>query len=265
MARPLLLIAGFGFVAMLVCFAIARAMGPLDWRGDWPMGHDWRGHWMGGRASGPWLQPSGPTATRALTWPGGTELRVVIPATIEYRQGVPARLEVSGPKTLVDHVVADEGTIRFDARFRNPPPVRIALTAPDVHEFNLAGAQTLTATGLDQDEVEFNLAGAGKINASGRARSMNLKIAGAVDADLGGLKADDGDIHIAGSGDATVSVRSRAEVHIAGAGDVTFLERPQSLETHIFGSGDINQPPPDRTAPAATRIEPDQRAPAPVG
>jgi hypothetical protein len=258
MTRPLLLVAACAFVAMLVCFAIARAMGPLVFNDYW-VDHNWGGPWRGMHGSrGPVLDPSGPTATRVLTWPGGTELRVVVPATIEYRQGSPAHVEVSGPKNEIDHVVVDDEVIRFDARFRDPQPIRIVMTAPDVREFGLAGAQTFTATGLDQDEIEFNLAGAGKVNASGRARSIDLKMAGAVDADLGGLKAEDAEIHIAGAGGARMSVRNRAEVHIAGAGDVTFLERPQSLETHIFGSGAINQPPPGGPAPGASRVEPDQ-------
>jgi hypothetical protein len=246
MTRTLFLVAGCAFVACLVSFAAVLALGPVDWS-EW--------NWDGPRDRGPPVSGDGPTITRELTWPGGEELRVSIPASVAYTQGPTSRISVTGPKGTVDHVyVDDDGALRFDRRIRRAGRMQVVMTAPDVREFVLAGSQRLTIEGYDHDQLEVRIAGSGDAAARGRARSVEAHIAGSGDIDLGGVAAEDAEVHIAGSGKATLSPRRSADIHIAGSGDVILTTRPERLDQHIAGSGRIVQgvvPEKPALAPAA--------------
>jgi hypothetical protein len=250
MTRPLLLIAGCGFVAALVSFAIAFALGPVDWA-DW----SWDG--PGFRDRGPPVYGEGPTVTRQLSWPGGETLSIAVPASVTYTQGAESRITVTGPKGAVDHLIVDDGRLRFDRRVRRVSGLQVAMTAPDVREFNLYGSQRLQIRGYDQDRLEVKVFGSSDTVAEGRARSVEIHIAGSGDVDLGAVEADDGEVHIAGSGKAVLSPKLSADIHIAGSGDVVLTTRPQHLEQQIAGSGRIVQgearPAPGREAPTAPR------------
>lgn len=247
MTRLLLLVAGTGFVATLICFAVVAALGPVPWHNlDFHDDDDF-GSGRGRRT----VDGGGPTVTREFAWGGGDELTVALPAEITFTQGPEARLTVTGQQGAVDQVEVDDDTLRFDRRVRDAGRLRIVMTAPNIRVFNLHGAQTLNITGLDQDDVEIAVRGAGEVTAAGRARRLELQIAGAGEANLAGLETEDAEIQIAGAGEATVTARRSADVQIAGAGEVNFTVRPQQLETQIFGAGDINQPDPAPAAPSA--------------
>ncbi len=179
MTRPLLLVAGCAFVASLVSFAIVLAVGPVDFNdfGSWGDNHDYRG---------PPIVGDGPTVTREMTWEGGDELRVSIPANITYTQGPVAKVTVTGPKNAVDHLIFDDERLRFDRRVRNSGRIEVAMTAPDVREFGLAGSQRLTIANFDHDTLDVRIAGSSTVTARGRARAVETHIAGSGDIDLGG-------------------------------------------------------------------------------
>jgi hypothetical protein len=243
MVRTLLLIAGAAFAATLACFAIAVSLGPFDWR-PWAYNH---GEWGRPSASG-----DGPEVSREIAWTGGDELNVRLPAEVVYTQGSPARLVVTGRQAAVEHVVLDGHTLRFDRRVRRSGGVRIQLTAPDVNDFSLAGAHTLRIEGYDQDNLDINMAGSGDVVGRGRARSLDVRMAGSGDVDLRDLPVEDADLDIAGSGDTVLAATGTVDINIAGSGDVTLTTRPRDLDTHVFGSGRITQPPaaPEPAAPA---------------
>lgn len=243
MTRPLLLIAACGFVTTLVCFAIVAAIGPVNWRswgdGDWGGWHD-GGGW---RHGGPAVYGGGPATTRELAWTPGDDLRITIPADVRYTQGPVAKMVISGPQGAVNHVIVDDEALRFDRRVRSADRLTVEITAPGIEEFTLAGSQQLSIAGFDRPRLEIQVLGSGDVVAEGRARELQIHIAGSGDVNLARVEVEDAEVNIAGSGDATLSPSGSAEVHIAGAGDVTFTRRPQNLETHIVGSGRITQPP----------------------
>jgi hypothetical protein len=234
MTRSLLLVAGCGFVATLLCFALVLMSGPVDWS-DWT----WDGPDFGHR--GPPVYAGGPTITRTLAWSGDSGLSVNIPAEVTYTQGPAGTVVVTGPQGAVEHFVVEGDRLKFDRRMRRVGRLQIAVTAPDVREFTLAGSQRLTIQGYDQDRLELRMFGSGDVKAVGRARHVELAIAGSGDADLGGIAADEAEVNIAGSGDSVVSPKESAEIHIAGSGDVTLTTRPARLEQHVAGSGRIVQ------------------------
>jgi hypothetical protein len=257
MTRPLLIVAA---CAMIVCFAsliAAAAIGPLPhrWWGE-DFDPDFFDH--GGDA----MEGGGPTVTRELTWSGGEELEVRVPARILYTQGATPRFTVSGPSRTLDALELDGDTLRFTHRLRDTGRITVTMTAPSVSRFELNGAQELTIADYDQDRLEVSLRGAGEVTGRGRAREVEVEIMGAGEVDLGGLAARSAEVSIAGAGDATVSPTDSVEVNIAGAGDVTLTTRPSKVEQHVAGAGGIHyaapaeppapaQPPTPPPAPGA--------------
>ena len=255
MTRPLLLTAAFGFVVAIVCFASAAALGPIGWE-NWSFHdgghgfhrHGWR-HWHGW---GPEVSGEGPQTSRDLVWSGTDSLTVDAPAEVTYTQGPVAHLTVSGPQGMVDHLVADDGILRFDAPVYGDGRLKIVLVAPSVRDFTLDGSGRLTIAGFDQDRMELNIRGSADVVAAGKARDVELNIAGSGSGDLGGLATEAAEVRIAGSGDATIAPRRRAEVKIAGSGDVTLVTEPHSVDSNVVGSGQvIHRAPPPPAAPAA--------------
>jgi hypothetical protein len=179
---------------------------------------------------------------------------VNIPADVVFIQGPERTVSIVGPERTVAQVRLDGGTLRFDNRVRDAGRLTIAVTAPGVEEFTLNGAQRLSIEGYDHDELEIAIHGSGDVIAAGRARLVELMIAGSGDADLSALESEEAEVNIAGSGDATVSPSRSVEVNIAGSGDVTLTTNPPEIESHILGSGRImrgsSAPPTPPTPPA---------------
>jgi len=253
MTRPLLITAVCSFVAAVVCFSLAWTLGGFSWERwrfdnrDWffdaPRHYD-----------GPPVDGGGPDVTRTLDWTGDDELTVAAPADVVYVQGPAGKIVIKGPQRTVDEVEVHDGRVRFRHQVRTPGRLDIRVTAPAVHEFVMAGSQTLQIQGYDQDELEVTVAGAGSIHAEGRARRVEMRIAGSGDADLGGVRAEEGEVSIAGSGKATLAPTRRAEVNIAGSGDVILLTDPPNLATRIFGSGRILRRPAEGPKPGETSV-----------
>jgi len=249
MIRPLLIVAVCALVASVVCFTIAGFFGGFEfrqWRDAFGDDHEFRG---------PPIVGDGPTVTRQLAWDGDDELAISAPVEVDYTQGPAAGVTVTGPQAAVDQLVVSDGRVRFRRPVRLAEPMRIAITAPGVREFNLHGAQVLKIEGYDQDRLEVTVAGSGSVEASGRARRVELRIAGSGDANLGGVASEEAEVSIAGSGRATVSPTRRIEANIAGSGDVVLTTSPPDVETNVIGSGRIvrgGEAAPVPPAPPAT-------------
>ena len=142
MIRTLSLIAAVGFVLSLVCFGVAFGIagGPFSIQ-DWSL-HRWNWH-DGDHVVINHHAESGASAQRALTWTGGESLSISVPAEVTYVQGPTTSLTVSGPETLVKHVLVREGRIELEPGVYDGDRLRIQLTAPDVRRFELDGDQTL--------------------------------------------------------------------------------------------------------------------------
>lgn len=237
MIRALLLTALCAFLAAVGFFSIAAATGGAGLGQYLANDFDWDSD-----DHGPAISGAGPQTVKILTWSGGDELKVRIPATVHYTQGPMISLAVTGPKGTVDHIVVRDGALTFDRRVHDAGRVEVTMMAPDVTHFVMRGSQHLDITGYQHERLEATVAGSGKITAKGAADDVELRIAGSGDMDFGELVTKRLEIHIGGSGNAIAAPTEEAEVNIGGSGDVTFRTRPKKLETHIGGSGEIHQP-----------------------
>lgn len=243
MIRTLSLIAISGFLLAVVCLSVAIGMaGPeVIERGAWGWtGHGWDYHWTHDHDV-TFNVGSGPQDSRTLAWSGET-LEVDVPGDVHFTQGPGApSLLVKGPKDALDHLVVENGRIRYDRPMFDGPDLTIELTAPKVTRFTLNGSGNLDLNDYAQDALALNINGDGDVTARGQTKAVDVVISGSGNADLSGLQADGADVRISGSGDAKVAPKSWSKVDISGSGDVTLTTHPARQESHVSGSGRIEQ------------------------
>jgi hypothetical protein len=254
MIRPLLLITGASFVLAVACFAGAAALGGHDFLHPWAWRHAaWtfdgdRGRWRN------WddVRPENATpVTREIAWTGGDRLELDAPADVQYTQAAgPAKLVVTGPKSLVDRLELDDGELRVDGDGWNQGRVSVVMTAPAVSRFAINGDDSLSILGYDQDQLAIDVSGHGMAKAAGKARQVNLDISGSGEIDLGALSSASAEADISGSGRASIAPTDEANLDISGSGEVDLLTRPPRLNSDVSGSGRIIESPP---APAAAQ------------
>lgn len=232
MTRTLLIIVAVGALVCVVSFTTLGAVGGFKGRHFHP-GHF---HFDG--------DSDGAEVTRDLPWTGGESLHISVPASITYTQGPQVRFTVSGPKSVIDSLHLDDGSLGRTGGmgWGHSGDLNITVTSPNTHDFHLSGAQDLTLKQYDQDSLELHMSGAGDVEGEGHAKRLEAHISGAGDLDLKKLPVDDAVVSISGAGDATLDPKVSADIDISGAGHVTLKTKPPTLHQHIAGFGAVDLP-----------------------
>lgn len=257
MIRTLTLIAVAGFLLATVCLSIAVTMaGPeVVERGAWSWSGDgWNYNWRAGHGLSWESRDSGDDAgaSRSFPWANGAKLVIDLPADVRFTQSDgPAGVVVRGPKAALDHIVVNDGHIRFDRPTHDGEDLTIEVKAPKVTDFTMNGSGKLDIAGYRQDSLALHINGDGDVSVDGAAKAAELVISGSGDADLGGLALERADVRISGSGHAKVAPKEAAKLDISGSGDIELVGHPKRLETHVSGSGEINQGDEDESDPSA--------------
>ena len=265
MIRTLAMIAVAGFLLATVCLSVAITLagpeaverGVWSWTdNDW--NYSWRpGHGLSWSSHGDHQDASAAGASRNFPWPAGDKLQIDLPADVRFTQADgPAKLVMHGPQSALDHIVVNNGRIRFDEPSFDAEDITIELTAPKVTSFELSGSGKLDIRDYRQDSLSIRVSGDGEVTAKGAAKATELVISGSGDADLGSLATDGADVRISGSGHAKVGPKAWAKLDISGSGDVELTSHPKSLETHISGSGQVDQGDDGGAEPAAPTAAP---------
>ena len=243
MIRALATVAIGGALIAIVCIGASGAGRSGSWHipgASWSFDTD-------DDHAGPSLHLTGreTIVTRDLPWQGGERLTFDVPAAVTFTQGPVAKITLTGPDALVGHVVLDGERLKLDRSVhgisvRNS--LKIAITGPSLHEFNLDSALKLDIHALATDALTLAIDGAGSVTAQGSAHSVKVTIDGAGEADLNALTLTDARIEIDGIGHVAAGPTGDAHVQIDGAGKVSLTKRPQHLSQEINGVGSVSQP-----------------------
>jgi hypothetical protein len=263
MIKKLLVLLAASAIISFACITILGMIGGFKALNNGPWNYGPWGDWRDGR-------DAGPETTRDLPYSGSTRLSVYYPAEITYTQGDQPKFTVTGPQHLLEELRLNDGELttengpRFRWNRRNGDGrLRIEIVAPNLHEFQLAGAQQLTLRNYDQEELRIDGSGAANIDGQGRSGRLEVTISGAGHVDLERLQADDARVTISGAGDASLDARRSSEATLSGAGHIDFKCRPSDSHDHKSGFGSIDYgpdcaslPPPASPAPPASSSEP---------
>ena len=184
---------------------------------------------------------NGPVVSRDFTWTASDRLEVNDVAEIIYIQGPVAKLTIEAPKSVLDRIEIEDGTISRDDHYDWDGKLKVTLTAPNVHQFELGGVQSLTLRQFDQQDLEINLSGTGAVTGTGKVKALSLDISGAGSADLAGMQMEHADVSLSGAGSAKLGPRASANIAISGIGGVELTRKPASLSTSISGLGQVKQ------------------------
>ena len=247
MIRVLAMIAVAGFLLSAACLGAAVAItgpefimnGAWSWNGDHWGNQSWRSHKGFGLNHD--FDHDGPKATREAGW-NSDELQVNVPANVRFTQASgPAKLVIHGPQSILDHLVIEDGKISFDRGNYSGPKIDVELTAPKVTRFALNGSGHIEIGDYKQSELDLRINGDGDVAAQGSADTVRLDISGSGEADLSALANDATEVTISGSGRAKIRPKTSARLTISGSGDVDLLSKPKRVESHVSGSGNIEQ------------------------
>lgn len=263
MIRPLLMIAGAGFVLSVASLSAAVAIGGPEAmsRGGWTiLSQDWGDlRWDPEDHHGGWETNGrhGPQSTRTLTWTGADSLDIEVPADVRYVQSDGAgSVTVTGPQKLIDRVVVRGDSIRFEhGRRSGRGKLEIVVRAPGVTRFDLGGRSTLAIEGYNQPRLTLDISGDAEVKAEGATEDLEVDISGDGEADLGALKTRDARADISGAGEVILSPSESARLEVSGVADVRLLTRPKRLETDISGAARVRQPDEAET-PVAPAVSP---------
>ena len=185
---------------------------------------------------------SGQQGSRSIAWSGGEGVGVAIPATLRYEPGTSDQVRIAGDTALISHVIVDENDFKLNCRSSELTPENLTITMPGkqhLRSFSLAGVTNLILDNIDQPELQFNLAGSSQVVAKGRVDNVHVNAAGLSDAKLGDLAVDDAHLNLAGASTVEIAATGVLEVNAAGAVTVILRTEPESIRTHIMGSGRI--------------------------
>jgi hypothetical protein len=263
MIRNLTIVAVASFVLAIGCFAGAFALGGRDIaKHGWHFPADWNIEVSDDNDHmhvGPGFHhgQDDETTTRQIAWSGSDAVQIDVPAEVVFTQaaaGAEAGVKVTGPKTLVDRVVVENGrvTLRDDESSisinghgvhisRDSDQLSVEIVAPGVRSFTLNGSGDLYLKAYDQPDLVLEINGSGSVDAQGKARKVELRVSGSGEADLRSLDTGDAKIALAGSGEAHVAPHGATEIDVAGSGDVYLTRKPTTLSSNVAGSGEVHQ------------------------
>lgn len=247
MIRVLVLIAITGFFVGVVALSSAAAIGGPDlaarnWR--------WINHW----SDIDWehvdrdvdvdveVGEPGSTVTREITWTGGSELDIEVPADVQFTQAPgPGKVVITGPKRAVERVVLENGRLLTDGTHYSDRRLKITITAPDVRKFGIGGDSELVVEDYKQDSLAIDASGSTEVTVRGVTRKLAVDVSGSSELDLSGLEAEEAAVDSSGSAETSLAPKTVADLNISGASEVTLLTKPTQLATDISGAGELHE------------------------
>lgn len=193
---------------------------------------------VAGSAEGP--------VTRDLGWRGGDSFGVGMSAKVTFTQGPVAKIVITGPKEVLDHVVLEGNTVRVrnfnwvswnSSRYG---PVTIVASAPHVREVNASASAHIDVGALQEPSLTMKSSSSGSIRGSLQAQSVSLlaSSSGSID---GTVRAQT--LRAEASSSATVKAggtADRADIDVSSSGGIDL--RGLTLQDAVIrasSSGDV--------------------------
>ncbi len=187
---------------------------------------------------------SGNTVTDTRFSDPFTAVRLEGAGNVTVVAGATYSVQVTADSALLDDITTtiDDGTLVLDEHFGfrlHNPHIEFLITVPEVQAVSLAGAGSITVTGVDTTTFDVSLAGAGNISVTGRADDVTIHVSGAGDVDARDLTGRDVEVRVAGVGDVSVFASHTLDASVAGVGRVTYLGDPD-VTSSLTGVGSIH-------------------------
>jgi hypothetical protein len=122
-------------------------------------------------------------------------------------------------------------------KFKVQKPVLIQIIVKRMNHITASGANQITASNLNGDDLSVNIAGSNDLVLSGVMSHLAVEASGVCHLSAGDLNTLDVDIHTKGSCQVTVHAKRKLVSNITGNGDISYKGNPMDIEETIVGSG----------------------------
>jgi hypothetical protein len=127
------------------------------------------------------------------------------------------------------------------ARLNGSGDMDVENVETDSFEFELRGSGDAILTDFEVDKLDLKLAGSGDIASDGSCKALDISLRGSGDIAGRKMKCDTADVSLRGSGDVEVFAEKSAKINVRGSGDVDVYGDPDTLDSNVNGSGDVNR------------------------
>ncbi|MEI6089439.1 MAG: head GIN domain-containing protein [bacterium] len=129
---------------------------------------------------------------------------------------------------------------------------------PAVFEVNLSGSGDIYIKEMNADRVNVDLTGSGDAKIYGTTKDLyidltgsgdaqfigksdftNVLVTGSGDANLDNSESTNANVQISGSGNVKIYVMKKLDASISGSGNIYLYHEPETLNSHVSGSGEI--------------------------
>jgi Protein of unknown function (DUF2807). len=235
MLRKLLIVFASGVILSIVAFGAAWVAGGEKLRADISEGHGWS--WTVGEDG---EADHGPRKSRNFTVDPGAQLAMEIPVDLTFARGDKAEMVVTGPASVVDRLVWENGRLSLPGGARIKHGVKVRITAPQITGLDLDAPGDVTLNGLQQDRFTLNSQAPVDLEAQGKVRELFVSVDGPGSLDLGKVEGENATVRLNGVGNVTIGAKGTVDVAINGIGNVTLLRKPANLRSSINGLGSID-------------------------
>lgn len=214
------------------------------------------------------IKGKGDSVTETREVSGYSGIGLAISATLYFSSGPDYSLEIQGQPNVLERILTRVEGNTLVIRLKSGiilgvhDPIRIYVTAPDVHDISISGSGdiyvdnlwsgsdlwasisgsgNISVSAMETGRFNGNISGSGNIRVlGGLADQEYLKISGSGDINMQYVEAGIVYTVTSGSGDMYVNALNILDVTISGSGDVFYLGNP-AINTHISGSGSVRK------------------------
>ncbi len=157
--------------------------------------------------------------------------------------GAAQRFTITGEDNIlpliVTEVKGDTLHVKPSEKISTKITIEIVIGCEMLNAIHAAGAVNLGIAEVDVDRFDIDLAGTASLGATGRAREVDLTVAGTADVDTNGLSAETVSVTINGAGHARVHASKSLNAVINGTGNITYSGNPENVSQNVSGLGVI--------------------------
>lgn len=139
-------------------------------------------------------------------------------------------LTVQGEEKILNSLNIEQKDKRVDitskGTYQTEKPIIITLQTSTLDSIHIKGSGSIDGIYLSQ-KLHLDISGAAEVKLKGQVEDLNVKIAGAGEANLKQLKSNTSTINVQGTGNAEIFTTQKANIEVTGQGEVDIYGTPK--------------------------------------
>lgn len=176
-----------------------------------------------------------------------SEVEVDTGLEVEVAIGATAPIEVRGDDNLIGRVITEVSGGRLSIRVKSgrgdsvapSQKIHIHAVTPKLTKLSVSTGASLTASGLEGEELTLRASSGGTLHASGRADRLTVEATTGAHIEADELEAGEVDARAATGGNATVNAHTAIRGSTSAGGELIVKGKPQKREVETSSGGHV--------------------------